>query len=475
MSEGVTNRIDIPPEVVRNLGITFAKAERRQVDHTIRMPGAFESPPEAERNYRAPVAGRVNLLIAQYGRVEVGDEIAVIDSPEWRAMQSELDTLDADYAERNAELVQAEGLRDQARESIKLFPQRIAGYDPQLNAISAHIEKLEVSRELWRARVTELEDLVAKGAGRSAELTEARSEVAGAESALSAEQEKRAELSRAKSELAIEAQLAEIAIPALESAVQAAQQRVDAAQRSFNLRLRSTATQLGLSVDGLRDDKWRTLDVIAVRATAPGVVLDLHVTNGELLESGESLCHVLDDSQIRFRARGLQADLGKLKNGLPARIVPPAGGTLQGGEHADGTVSLAPRANADSRLVDVIVTPQTLPAWARPGVTAELEIVWEQAPRPELAVPNRALIRDGLETIMFVRDRSDQNKVIRTAVETGPTDGRWTVVYQGVMAGSEVVVEGTYELKLTGAGKTEVDGHFHADGTFHAGKHSDDE
>jgi hypothetical protein len=31
------------------------------------------------------------------------------------------------------------------------------------------------------------------------------------------------------------------------------------------------------------------------------------------------------------------------------------------------------------------------------------------------------------------------------------------------------VLDGVYELKLTGAGKAMGEGHFHADGTFHAG------
>ncbi|MBZ0136793.1 MAG: hypothetical protein K8I27_10510 [Planctomycetes bacterium] len=471
----VTNRIDIPPAVVRNLGITFAKAERRKVDRTLRMPGAFESPPEAERNYRTPVSGRVDLKIAQYDRVAVGDEIAVMDSPEWRVMQNELDGLDSELAARRSELVQAQAQCDQAQESVKFYPQRIAGYDPQLKAITAHIEKLTVARDLWRERVTELEELVAKGAGRSADLTAARSEAAGAEAALSEEQEKRAELERARTDLEIESQLASITIPALESAVKAAQGRVDAAQRSFDLKLRSGAAQIDLSLEALANDAWRRLDAITMKATAPGVVMDLHVTNGELLEGGDSLCHVLDDSRIRFRARGLQSDLGKLRNGLNGRVVPPVGGTLADAEHASGTITLAPGADADSRLVDVLLVPQEAPEWARPGVSGELEIVWDEGAGDELAVPNRALIRDGLDTVMFVRDRTDSNKVIRTVVETGATDGRWTVVYQGVMAGSEVVVEGTYELKLTGGGKTNVEGHFHADGTFHAGKHSEDE
>ena len=46
-----TNRIDIPAIVRRNLGITFATVEARNVARTIRVPGRFELSPEARREY----------------------------------------------------------------------------------------------------------------------------------------------------------------------------------------------------------------------------------------------------------------------------------------------------------------------------------------------------------------------------------------------------------------------------------------
>ena len=48
-----SNRIDLPETVRQNLGITFAKVERRRVASTIRVPGRFELLPTARREYRA--------------------------------------------------------------------------------------------------------------------------------------------------------------------------------------------------------------------------------------------------------------------------------------------------------------------------------------------------------------------------------------------------------------------------------------
>ena len=49
-----TNRIEIPATVRNNIGITFAKVERRRIDSTIRVPGAFELQPRASAN-RTPL------------------------------------------------------------------------------------------------------------------------------------------------------------------------------------------------------------------------------------------------------------------------------------------------------------------------------------------------------------------------------------------------------------------------------------
>lgn len=468
-----TNRIDIPPAVVSNLGITFAKVERRHVEQTIRLPGVFEVPPEAEREYRAPVGGRVTLLVNQYDHVGTGDELARIDSAQWRDMQRELDAIEADLTARQADVVMAQAERAAAEADIEAYPRRIEAYQPHLDALAAHRERLIEARDLWQTRVQEIEELIAKGAGKATELAEARAQLATAQSALSEEAEKRAELERERAELAFSQQAASARLPVLIAAETSAQSLAASAERSFKLKVRATATLLNVEPAALDGGAWRAIDTVVVMAGAPGMVMDLRVRQGDTLQSGDSLFHVMDASRTRFRARGLQSDLGRLKDGLAGRVVAPAGGTLEGAEAARGTISIAPMADGDARLVDVLLSPQTRPAWARPGVGAELEVVWDATQEPMLAVPARCIVRDGLDLVFFVRDAADANKAIRTKADVGPSDGRWTVVYSGVMEGSEVVLDGTYELKLTGAGKPTGAGHFHADGTWHAGADHD--
>ena len=68
-------------------------------------------------------------------------------------------------------------------------------------------------------------------------------------------------------------------------------------------------------------------------------------------------------------------------------------------------------------------------------------------------------------------DPANPERVVRTPVDVGVSDGEWTVVFSGVAPGDEVVLDGAYELKLASASKPAAAGHFHPDGTFHAGEH----
>jgi multidrug efflux pump subunit AcrA (membrane-fusion protein) len=251
------------------------------------------------------------------------------------------------------------------------------------------------------------------------------------------------------------------------AAMDSAAARLRSAERSFALNLREAAMALALPDAELADDRWRTLDDIVLRASAAGTVVELGVRDGAWVGGGEPLLRTLDPGQVRFRARALQGDLGRLRDGLAARVVPPAGGSLGGAREAAGVLRIAPAADPHSRTVDLLLTPDERPDWARPGVGAQLEVVWEETARPELAVPTRALLRDGLDYVLFVRNPDQPGQVIRATPQIGMSDGRWTVIYSDVMEGDEVVLSGNYPLNLTGSGKPQEGGHFHADGTWH--------
>ncbi len=410
--------LSIPESVRQNLGITFAKAERRHVTCTIRLPGRFELLPSARREYHTVFPGRVEIMVRQYEAVEAGTVLYRLDAPEWLKMRQQLQEELLAVKKSDAEVAVAEATKTEAEKAISLLQQRIEAL------AAAEVRRAELDATLA---------------------------------------EKKNSLTRLTAEL------------------RAKQAEHEAAEARFPLTLASAASLLGMGTEELLENvgtadmpmpRWKTIHALEVRAAEAGVVESLALTNGSWAEIAKPVLTTVNPKALRFRAIGLQADLGKLQSGLSATIVPPAGGNLQSAPRLTGQITIGLEAHPEERSIEVIVMPKELGGWARAGVSAFVEVPTDSTDVEELAVPVQAVIQDGLTHIFFRRDPKDPDKAIRVEADLGTSDGQWVVVNRGIDSGDEVVVNGVYELKLASSGGNQAGdkGHFHADGSFHEGK-----
>lgn len=409
-----TNRVDIPAAVRQNLGITFAKVEMRAVAQTLRVPGRFELLPTARREYRAALPGRVELLVAQYQKVDAGTPLYRVDSAAWRDLHEQITGTQA----------------------------RANSMQPIREAHRVHEKSLADKVELWQQRLKQLEEVRAAGGGSATQFTEARATLNATQAELADVMEKDAEL-------------------------QANQQQTEAELRSLQSRMEMLERACHCPEEL---NSSASAEQFIVCAVAPGVVESIGVTSGGLTEENGLVLTLVQPEQIRFRARGLQSDLGRLRDGLPARIAPPQGGSLNMQEFMVGALQLGLSADADERTVDLIVQPRELKTWARSGVSAHLEITLDGG-QQQLAIPASAVVRDGTSPIIFRRDPANPDKAIRMEADLGLSDGRWIEIKSGVKELDEIVVGGNYQLMLATSGSAAKGGHFHSDGTFHEGEH----
>ncbi|MBK9187699.1 MAG: hypothetical protein IPM33_01970 [Phycisphaerales bacterium] len=409
-----SNRVDIPASVRQNLGITFAKVESRNVEQTLRVPGRFELLPTARREYRTPLSGRVDILVSQYQKVEPGTPLYRVDAAAWRDLH----------------------------EQIAATSARVESMAPLLAAQAEHERSLTEKVALWQERLDQLDTLRDAGGGSATQFTEARATLNASQSELSVARGRSAELAAQKKQAEAE--------------------------------LRSLTSRHELLVRGGNcGDRHEGLDAgsgYTVCAVAEGVVESVGITPGGLAEENGHIVTLVQPDQIRFRARGLQSDLGRLSDGLPARIAAPQGGSLPLQDAMSGVLQIGLAADADERTVDLVVVPETLAPWARTGVSAHLEVTLAGGTE-ELAIPQSAVVRDGARGIIFRRDPADPDKVIRMEADLGLSDGRWVVIASGVKEGDEIVLGGNFQLMLATSGASEKAGHFHSDGTFHEGSH----
>lgn len=410
-SETIAGGIAIPSEVRQNLGITFATVERREVQDSLRIPGTFELMPGARHEYRAPLAGHINTPIAQFNRVEKGDLLFTLDSPEWRRIQHEAVEAEGEIKIAEAALKVAGSRLQETQSSISILNERLS------NLASAKVRKA---------------DLESEKAGLDGSLVRLQTEIDAAKAAL------------------------------------------EEAEEHYLSRLRTLASITTLSIEELlkpspdnRDASWRNINALEVRAAEAGVVETVVVNQGGWRETGELVVLTLDPQALRFHAEAPQSDLIKLRDGMKCRIVPPQGGGIDLQDSIHGTMQIGLTAHAEERTISLFVQPESIAPWVKAGVSAYLEIPKENSPA-ELAIPAASLVQDGLDTYFFRRHPTDPNRALPVKADLGPSDGRWIVVRSGVKEGDEIVLDGAYALKLAGGANKPPPGyHYHADGQLH--------
>jgi hypothetical protein len=435
-SAPITNRVDIPETVRRNLGLTFAKVEMRPVAETIRVPGRFELLPDARREYRTMLPGRIELMVKQFQRVEPGTLLYRLDSPSWRELQQKL-------AETEAQIREGE--------------KRVEMIEPMREAHERHHNAIEETVGVLKERMERLEEGQAQGSVSAEEKGQVQTALAQARSDLAEVLEKETQLAVQRVEVT---------------------SQYEAAQVRFELLLNSAASLFGVEPAKLLEPSnseasalplWRTRRDVEVVAGAQGFVETIALTNGAWADETSLVLSTVQPDQIRFHAHAMQSDIGRFRADLPARVVPAKSSSIDLQETMEGNLEMGLSADPDQRTVDLYLTPTQLSRWARPGVTGHLEVVVAGGV-PELAIPLSAIIQDGLSKVMFRRDPSNPDKVIRISdADLGAEDGRWVVVKSGVREGDEVVLAGVYQLMVATSGSIQKGGHFHADGTFHEG------
>jgi len=318
------------------------------------------------------------------------------------------------------------------------------------------------------------------------QLTIARANIASTRAELHELEELYADLQNRRTQIQQQISERRAALPMLRAKVADAEQAVAAAEQRKEIAVAKAAAVIGMprdamtesvTVDGETMPRWRSLSLLTVTAERAGVVHELAVTDGSWVHEGDRVLRTLRPQSLLFRAVALQSDIPRLQEPMTGQIVPPSGGQLATLGNLPVSVRFGLDGDPRDRDVEIIATWDTeddTQHWGRHGLAAALEINAEGTGRYSIAVPRRAIVKDGLESILFRRDPNDPNKVIRTPVPLGASDGRWVEVRAGVAVGDEIVLDGSYELMLASSSVSQEGGHFHADGTFHAGDHEDE-
>lgn len=170
-----------------------------------------------------------------------------------------------------------------------------------------------------------------------------------------------------------------------------------------------------------------------LRAPITGFVVKKHVDVGNWVEPGESVADVIDLDPVFATGPVSERKIGLLKPGLPATVSLDA----FPGEVFTGEVArIVPQADRQSRTFPVKIRLGNPDGKLKAGMLARIAVRLENE-RPSVLVPKDAVVRRGIDEVVFV---VDSGKAREVKVRTGRALGGLLEISQGDVAPGQPVV-----------------------------------
>ena len=218
-----------------------------------------------------------------------------------------------------------------------------------------------------------------------------------------------------------------------------AQTAVKAAQIEVDRTLDVLEDDLRVPADPPPGDE--TADEVPIFAPVNGYIIEKNITLGKTVELSTETFVIGDLSQVWMLASVRQENLGELHAGQPATVTLPGDPSRT---FSGQVTNLGQEFDAATRVMQVRIVLANSDNRLRPEMLASAEIPVGERKRT-LLVPSDAIQQINSQDIVFVRTAPDH--FIVRAVQRGETSGGQTPILDGLKAGEEVVVRGSFVLK----------------------------
>jgi RND family efflux transporter MFP subunit len=177
-----------------------------------------------------------------------------------------------------------------------------------------------------------------------------------------------------------------------------------------------------------------------LRAPFNGIVAQVTVSEGDVVQSGTALLSVLGPSTLRLEASVPAEEIGAVKPGTPVQFTVSG---FQGRAFTGKVARVSPAVDPATRQVRVIVSLGNADRTLVAGLFAEGRVAAER--RSAVVVPRAAIVARGIRPTLV---RLKGGRVERVEVETGLQDRvtERVEVRQGVVAGDTVLTGGAAGL-----------------------------
>jgi membrane fusion protein, heavy metal efflux system len=184
-----------------------------------------------------------------------------------------------------------------------------------------------------------------------------------------------------------------------------------------------------------------TADEVPIFAPVNGYIIEKNITPGKTVDRSSETFVIGDLSQVWMLASVRQENLGELHAGQPATVTLPGDPSRT---FSGQVTNLGQEFDPATRVMQVRIVLANSDNRLRPEMLASAEIPVGERKRT-LLVPSDAIQQINGQDIVFVRTAPDH--FIVRAVQRGETSGGQTPILDGLKAGEEVVVHGSFVLK----------------------------
>jgi RND family efflux transporter MFP subunit len=187
-----------------------------------------------------------------------------------------------------------------------------------------------------------------------------------------------------------------------------------------------------------------------VTSPVTGIVNEVKVTSGQLIETGTEIMSVVNLSTVLIEAQVFERDLPAVRESTRASFTNAA---LSGEVYTIGTadgdgrlISIGQTVNEQTRTVPVIYEMRNPLGRLRDGMFVEVTIDTSGG-RQVLSVPKPAVVTEQGQTFVFVFDGGESFE--KRAVALGAEGADYYEIKSGLKEGERVVTEGIYQLRST--------------------------
>lgn len=389
----------VSPETAAHIGLKTAEVDFGDVEEVLQLLGIVRHAPDRYWSVTTRTAGKVLAVHVQVGdRVQKGDLLIDIDSPELARNIYEVRKLEVEYRKLLLDVVRSEGRVEQLR---------------------VEVENTSAMAELAEA---ELE----------------RSETAGERAIpLNVLAERRAAALRARGE----AKLKSVDLSVATKATKVLKSQADALRlsRGALLAIANVEPAQQRETTGAADDQ--PINLVRLLAPADGVVIKREANPGQWTTAGERLLAIADYSVVQIE--------GEIPESLLPRITGRVSDTVRIRTATDDTLVLegtikfiSPVLDEVKRTAHLLVSAPNSNARLREGMFVYVTIVVR---REEMAVvvPTSALVEDGPVHFVFVKTGDVYQK---QDIDPGIMGDEVVEVLAGLAPGDVVVTQGAYSL-----------------------------